>query len=69
MRKKHKIFTSDRDIARLRELWSAGIALEAIAKEFSCSPTTVALACGRLGMHLRQAALRPRGSTEEVRDA
>jgi hypothetical protein len=58
MRLKHKILTTEREIARLRELWSAGITLEAIAEEFSCSPTAVALACGRLGMRLRQRSPR-----------
>jgi hypothetical protein len=54
MRKKHKIFTTEREVEQLRALWRDGITIERIAEEFSCSPAAVALACGRLGMRWRQ---------------
>jgi hypothetical protein len=50
MRKKYKIFTTEREIARLRELWRDNIAIERIAEEFACSVNAVALACRRLGL-------------------
>jgi hypothetical protein len=54
MRKKHKIFSSDRDIARLKELWNQDLTLEVIAVKFRCSIATVWLHARKQGLRLRQ---------------